>query len=78
MPHPLTEQPLHQPAVVVAVGGTRAFRRRLMEMGLTPGIPITLTHIAPLGDPLELAVRRSRLSIRRHEALAVLVQSTSP
>lgn len=75
MAHPLTELPLHQTAAVVSVGGARAFRRRLMEMGLTPGVQITITNVAPLGDPLELSVRQGRLSIRRHEASEVLVQA---
>lgn len=43
-------------------------------MGLVPGTPVTLTRIAPLGDPLELRVRNYALSIRRAEALAIEVE----
>ena len=72
-PRALTEQPLGAPASVVTVGGSRSFRRRVMEMGLTPGAAVTVIRVAPLGDPLELEVRRSRLSIRRAEAAAIQV-----
>jgi len=57
--------------VVEAVGGERPFRRRLMEMGLTPGTGIALVNVAPFGDPIEIELRSGRLSIRRHEARLV-------
>ena len=60
-------------AVVETVGGDRAFRRRLMEMGLVPGTRVRLVKIAPLGDPMEIELRHGRLSIRRHEAALVAV-----
>lgn len=60
-------------AVVQAIGGDRAFRRRLMEMGLVPGTRIALIKVAPLGDPMEIELRHGRLSIRRHEASLVAV-----
>ncbi len=56
------------------VGGERAFRRRLMELGLVPGTRVELKAIAPLGDPLELLVRGSSLSIRRGDAALVRVR----
>ena len=56
------------------VGGERAFRRRLMELGLVPGTRVELVAIAPLGDPLELLVRGSSLSIRRADASTVRVR----
>lgn len=57
--------------IVTRIGGERAFRRRLMELGLVPGTPVVLCQVAPLGDPLELEVRGCRLSIRRRDASAV-------
>ena len=60
-------------AVVASIGGERAFRRRLLEMGLVPGTRVAVTNVAPLGDPIEIDVRHGRLSIRRHEAALVLV-----
>jgi len=60
-----------QSGTVARVGGERAFRRRLMELGLVPGTPVTLLKVAPLGDPLELEVRGGRISIRRRDAASV-------
>jgi Fe2+ transport system protein FeoA len=48
---------------------------RLMEMGLTPGVELSIVGVAPLGDPLELDVRGYRLSLRRAEADRVEVES---
>lgn len=70
----LDEIPLDQTVTVTAVGGERLFRRRLMEMGLVPGTEVTPVNIAPLGDPIELAVLGGRLSIRRHEAATIRVK----
>lgn len=50
------------------VAGERAFRRRLLELGLVPGTRVELKRVAPLGDPVELLVRGCSLSIRRAEA----------
>jgi len=61
-------------AVVEAVEGDRAFRRRIMEMGLIPGTKVRLVAVAPMGDPLTLELRSSRLSLRRKEAAQVRVR----
>jgi ferrous iron transport protein A len=42
--------------------------RRLLEMGVTPGVEIRRLGAAPLGDPLEFELRGYRLSLRRKEA----------
>jgi Fe2+ transport system protein FeoA len=55
------------------VSGGRPVVRRLLEMGLVPGTPVTLRRVAPLGDPIELRVRNYSLSIRRDEALGIEV-----
>jgi Fe2+ transport system protein FeoA len=41
---------------------------RLREMGLVPGTRLTLVRRAPLGDPIEISLRGSLLSLRRSEA----------
>ena len=41
---------------------------RLREMGILPGTRIQLIRRAPLGDPIEIAVRGSLLSLRLKEA----------
>jgi Fe2+ transport system protein FeoA len=44
-----------------------------MELGLVPGTRVSVTRVAPLGDPLELRLRNYALSIRRAEALSIEV-----
>ena len=60
-----------QRATLSTIGGDRAFRRRLMELGFVPGSVVELRKVAPLGDPLEFAVRGCSVSIRRREAAAI-------
>ena len=62
-------------ARVVDVVGSDPTGLRLLEMGLTPGVPVRVVAQAPLGDPLELEVRGYRLSIRRADAARVAVAS---
>jgi len=73
-PRSLDGLALGERATVARVAGERTFRRRLMEMGLVPGTEVKLVNIAPLGDPLEIELRDSRLSIRRREAVEVLLE----
>jgi ferrous iron transport protein A len=75
MPSSLAELPLGTPARVHAVDGPRAFRRRLLEMGLVPGTQIRVVTIAPLGDPLRIEVRGGQWSIRKAEARQIEVES---
>lgn len=60
---------------VVLVSGSADIRNRLLEMGLTRGTVVELIRIAPLGDPIELQVRGFRLSVRKSEAAAVLIEA---
>jgi Fe2+ transport system protein FeoA len=50
-------------------------RRRLLDMGITPGTEIIFKKVAPLGDPVELMIRGYKLAIRRAEAEAVLMNT---
>jgi len=58
---------------IQGISGDRSFRRRLLELGLTPGTRVEPIAVAPLGDPIELRVRGASLSIRRSEAELVAV-----
>ena len=60
-------------AVVRAIGCTGLMKRRLIDMGITPGVTIKVVRVAPLGDPIELRLRGYELSIRRSEAEKILV-----
>lgn len=75
MPRPLATLRPGESGRVTRVGGEPAVRHRLLEMGLTHGTTVRLVRVAPLGDPVELHVRGYRLSVRRHEAASVIVES---
>lgn len=51
----------------------KAYRRKLLSMGLTPGTEFSLVRIAPLGDPVEILLRGYSLSLRKGEADALSV-----
>lgn len=53
---------------VAAVGGEGRVRRRLFDMGITPGAHIVMRKTAPLGDPIEVTVRGYELTLRKGEA----------
>ena len=61
--------------VVAFIAGNEQTVRRLIELGLTAGASITVKKTAPLGDPIELEVRGSRLSIRREQAQKIALRS---
>ncbi|HEV7556967.1 MAG TPA: FeoA family protein [Kofleriaceae bacterium] len=69
----LAETALGRVVKVLGVDGTRAFRRRLLEMGLVPGTAVKIVTVAPLGDPLQIEVRGGQWSIRRSEAAQIHV-----
>lgn len=60
--------------VVKKVGGEGGIRRRLFDMGVTPGASVLLRKKAPLGDPLEVTVRGYELSLRKSEASCVMME----
>ncbi|MCF6312821.1 MAG: ferrous iron transport protein A [Verrucomicrobiales bacterium] len=47
---------------------------RFRELGMLPGTPVNLVRRAPLGDPLEISVRGSLLSVRAHEAQLIEIE----
>ena len=59
---------------VVKLHGEGAVKRRIMDMGITKGIAVTVRKVAPLGDPLELKVRGYELSLRKADAEMIEVE----
>lgn len=49
-------------------------RRKLMDMGVVPGLEILVDGRAPLGDPIEILVRGYKLTLRKTEARDILVE----
>ncbi|MEW5784673.1 MAG: ferrous iron transport protein A [Bacillota bacterium] len=71
---PLNKLGKGEVAAVTRVGGQGSTRRRLMEMGVIPGVQITIKKIAPLGDPIDVLVKGYHLSLRRREAAEIFVE----
>jgi len=69
----LTDVPVGGDARVVSVNGNNSVTRRLMEMGVIPGVSITVVKAAPFGDPIEVRVRGYSLAMRKNEAAAIEV-----
>ena len=69
----LTNLPIGQAGRVIAVSGTNRIARRLMEMGVIPGVAVQVIKTAPFGDPIEVRVRGYSLAMRRNEADAIEV-----
>ena len=60
--------------VVLKITAEGKIKRRLFDMGVTPGANITLKKIAPLGDPIQVLIRGYDLTLRRDEAKTVLME----
>jgi ferrous iron transport protein A len=54
--------------------GNKAYRQRLLSMGLTPNTAFQLVRRAPLGDPVEIRIRGFSLSLRQDEAEILIVE----
>ena len=54
--------------VVTKIEGDSAYKRRIMDMGITKGSELYIRKVAPLGDPVEITVRGYELSVRKDDA----------
>ncbi len=70
----LSDFSVSEKGVVKAVSGEGKIRRRLFDMGVTPGAEILLRKKAPLGDPLEVTIRGYELTLRKNEAACVTME----
>ena len=60
--------------IIKSVEGEGRIRRRLFDMGITPGAKVLLRKKAPLGDPIEITIRDYELTLRKSEANLVNVE----
>ena len=60
--------------VVTKIEGDSAYKRRIMDMGITKGTSLYIRKVAPLGDPVEITVRGYELSVRKMDAQCVQVK----
>ncbi len=72
----LSEFSLQDEGVIKNVLGEGRVRRRLFDMGVTPGAKVILRKKAPLGDPLEFTLRGYELTLRKAEAVNVICEIT--
>lgn len=70
----LSEFSVGEEGVIKTVSGEGRLRRRLFDMGVTPGANVYLRKKAPLGDPLEVTLRGYELTLRKTEAACVTAE----
>lgn len=70
----LKQVEIGQTVKVVKLHGEGAVKRRIMDMGLTKGVDVTVRKVAPLGDPFEITVRGYELTLRKADAEMIEVE----
>ena len=70
----LKEVKVGETVTIKKVTGTGPVKRRIMDMGITKGVTVTVQKVAPLGDPIELTVRGYQLSLRKADAEMIEVE----
>ena len=70
----LDEFKIGETGLIKKVEGEGRLRRRLFDMGVTPGAKVYLRKKAPLGDPLEVTIRGYELTLRKSEAVLVVLE----
>lgn len=70
----LGEAKVGSTVVVTKIDGDGAYKRRIMDMGITKGAEIYVRKVAPLGDPIEVTVRGYELSLRKEDAEMIEVE----
>lgn len=69
----LSKLPVGSEGRVVSVNAANGTARRIMEMGIIPGVTVSVIKAAPFGDPIEVRVRGYSLAMRKTEADAIEV-----
>ena len=70
----LKEVNIGETVTVKKIHGEGAIKRRIMDMGITKGVSVTIRKVAPLGDPIEITVRGYELSLRKADAEMIEVE----
>ena len=74
----LKQLEIGQTAVVTEVGGEGALRQHFLDMGLIPGVPVTVVKYAPMGDPMELMLHGYELTLRLDDADKIQIRPSKP
>ena len=70
----LNEVEVGSTVTVKKIEGDGAYKRRIMDMGITKGVELYIRKVAPLGDPVEITVRNYELSVRKADAAIIEVE----
>ena len=70
----LSEFSIGEAGIIIKVDGEGRIKRRLFDMGVTPGTEVYLRKKAPFGDPIEITLRGYELTLRLSEASCVLTE----
>lgn len=70
----LSEAKVGTTVTVAKVEGDGAYKRRIMDMGITKGTELYIRKVAPLGDPVEITVRGYELTVRKNDAKCILIK----
>ena len=70
----LSEAKVGTTVTVAKIEGNGAYKRRIMDMGITKGTELYIRKVAPLGDPVEITVRGYELTVRKNDAKCILIK----
>ncbi len=69
----LYDLPIGRPAVVASINADEVTRRRMMDLGLTPGTKVTALRVSPLGEPKAFKIRGAVIAFRKEDADKILI-----
>ena len=72
----LNEFSVGEEGIVINVEGEGKIKRRLFDMGVTPGAHVLMQKKAPLGDPIQILIRGYELTLRKNEGVYVMMKVT--
>ena len=70
----LSEAKVGTTVTVAKIEGDGAYKRRIMDMGITKGTELYIRKVAPLGDPVEITVRGYELTVRKNDAKCIFIK----
>jgi len=73
----LSDAEIGKTYIVVRIEGRGFIKKRLLDMGILPGLAVRVIRVAPLRDPIEVSARGVPVSIRKSEARYVVVREAN-
>lgn len=70
----LQELKINHHGRIVSVGGTGELRQHFLDMGVIPGVEVSMVKYAPMGDPLEIRIFNYELTLRKSEASQIVIE----